>query len=328
MSSNDLISVIVPIYNVEKYLEKCVKSIINQKYKNLEIILINDGSTDKSGELAEKLEKTDNRIKVYHKENGGLSDARNYGVNKATGNYIGFVDSDDYIHEDMYKHLYEVIIKENADIAECNFTFVYNDDNEQLHYDKEYYLVLDKKEYLKEYLSMEKLYGATCCRLINIDIAKKIYFPVGKLYEDTYYSLDLIKTANKYVIINNPYYYYLIRESSITNENFNDRQLDIIEIANKLKDYTYNTYSDLKNEADNRVMYANFSIFNKIILLDNFKENKNYNEILQYFKKNKVKILKNPVISKNRKLSVLLLTINVNLYKKVLKKYMKGLATK
>ena len=105
------ISIVVPVYNVEQYLEKCVNSIINQTYKNLEIILVDDGATDSSGNMCDELAKSDNRIKVYHKENGGLSDARNYGVERATGEYIGFVDSDDYIDSEMYEKLYEAIKK-------------------------------------------------------------------------------------------------------------------------------------------------------------------------------------------------------------------------
>ena len=100
---NELISIIVPVYKVEKYLEKCVKSILKQTYTNLEIILVDDGSPDKCGQLCDELAKTDDRIKVFHKENGGLSDARNFGVERANGEYIGFVDSDDYIHESMYE---------------------------------------------------------------------------------------------------------------------------------------------------------------------------------------------------------------------------------
>ena len=127
---NELISIIVPVYNVEKYLEKCVNSIVNQTYKNLEIILVDDGATDSSGKLCDKLAKIDNRIKVYHKENGGLSDARNYGVERATGDYIGFVDSDDYIDSEMYGKLYEAIKKENVDVAECNLKIIYPDREE------------------------------------------------------------------------------------------------------------------------------------------------------------------------------------------------------
>ena len=119
------ISVVVPVYNVEQYLEKCVNSIINQTYKNLEIILVDDGATDKSGKLCDELAKLDNRIMAYHKKNGGLSDARNYGVERATGDYIGFVDGDDYIDVEMYEKLYEAIKKENVDVAECNLKIIY-----------------------------------------------------------------------------------------------------------------------------------------------------------------------------------------------------------
>ena len=122
---NEKISIIVPVYNVEKYLKKCIDSIVNQTYKNLEIILVDDGATDRSGEICDELAKLDNRIKVYHKKNGGLSDARNYGVERATGSYVGFVDSDDYIDAEMYEKLYEAITKEAADVAECNLKIVY-----------------------------------------------------------------------------------------------------------------------------------------------------------------------------------------------------------
>ena len=106
-----LVSVIVPVYNVEKYLEKCVYSLLQQTYKNIEIILVNDGSTDESGKMCENLAQEDDRIKVFHKKNGGLSDARNYGVERATGEYIGFVDSDDYVHERMYEKLLSAILR-------------------------------------------------------------------------------------------------------------------------------------------------------------------------------------------------------------------------
>ena len=112
----ELISIIVPVYNVEKYLEKCVDSIINQTYKNIEIILVDDGSKDNSGKICDIIKEKDERIKVIHKQNGGLSDARNAGLKIAKGTYIGFVDSDDYIAEDMYQTLYSLSKEKNADI--------------------------------------------------------------------------------------------------------------------------------------------------------------------------------------------------------------------
>lgn len=160
------ISVVVPVYNVEQYLEKCVNSIINQTYKNLEIILVDDGATDKSGKLCDELAKLDNRIMVYHKKNGGLSDARNYGVERATGDYIGFVDGDDYIDAEMYEKLYEAIKKENVDVAECNLKIIYSD-RVELFTEKKYYSVYTKQEYLEEYLKIEKIFGSACVRLIE-----------------------------------------------------------------------------------------------------------------------------------------------------------------
>ncbi|WP_413854238.1 glycosyltransferase family 2 protein [Candidatus Ruminimicrobium bovinum] len=118
--SNALISVIIPVYNVEKYLSRCIDSVINQTYKNLEIILIDDGSTDNSGKICDEYAIKDNRIKVIHKQNGGVSSARNIGLDVAKGNYIGFVDSDDYIENDMYEILYELLVRNQTDISCCN----------------------------------------------------------------------------------------------------------------------------------------------------------------------------------------------------------------
>ena len=123
---DEKISVIVPVYNVEQYLERCVDSIINQTYKNLEIILVNDGSTDNSGQLCDELAKKDDRIRVIHKKNGGLSDARNVGIDEAESELIGFIDSDDYIDEDMYELLINNMKNANADLSMCGHFDVYN----------------------------------------------------------------------------------------------------------------------------------------------------------------------------------------------------------
>ena len=121
------ISIIVPVYNVEKYLEKCIKSILNQTFTDFELILVNDGSTDKSGVICDNYKNIDDRIIVIHKKNEGLSSARNSGLDIAKGRYIGFVDSDDYINNDMYHKLYEALIKNNSDISICKFVKVYDD---------------------------------------------------------------------------------------------------------------------------------------------------------------------------------------------------------
>ena len=317
---NELISIVVPVYNVRQYIEKCIDSIINQTYKNLEIILVDDGSTDGSGELCDELKKLDFRIKVYHKENGGLSDARNYGVDRAKGMYIGFVDSDDYVDLEMYQKLYEVIKSENADVVECNLKVVYPDRIE-LFTNKKYYKICNKEEYLEEYLKIENIFGSTCVRLIKASIAKKIKFPIGKLYEDTFYSYDLIDNVDKVVILDNPYYNYLMRENSITNTKFNPKMLNLIEIVEKFHENTCENYPSLKKAADCRKMYAYFSVLNSILEEENFKNNYFYKNIINYFEEEFLELLKNEYITWKRKLSIILIKVNINLYRKILMKY-------
>lgn len=321
---NELISIIVPVYNVEQYLEKCVSSIINQTYKNLEIILVDDGATDNSGKICDELAKLDNRIKVYHKENGGLSDARNYGVEKATGEYIGFVDSDDYIDPEMYEKLYEAIKKEDVDVAECSLKVIYPGKIE-LFTDEKYYKVLGKMEYLEEYLTIKKVFGSVWTKLIKSDVAKKLVFPKGKLYEDTYYAYDLINIVNSFVLIDNPLYNYLMRENSITNSKFNPRIFDLIEIVEKFYKMTYKNYPSLKEAADCRKMYAYFSVLNSIVCEDDYKNNKYYLQVISYFKENYIELLKNKHITRNRKLSIILIKLNIVLYRRVLKLYKSAL---
>ena len=130
--NEELISVIIPVYNVEKYIRFCLDSVINQTYKNLEIIIVDDGTKDSSGEIAEEYARKDSRIKVVHKENGGLSDARNVGLDIATGKYIAFLDSDDVISLDFYEYLYRLIKENDYDIAECEFLRISSDEIENV----------------------------------------------------------------------------------------------------------------------------------------------------------------------------------------------------
>ena len=146
--NQDLISIVVPIYNTEKYLKRCIESILNQTYQNLEVILVNDGSLDKSGQICNEYAKRDKRIKVIHKENTGSAESRNIGIKYATGKLIGFVDSDDYIDKNMYEMLYKDLKKHDAEIAICNIQMV-NEKFSKLKENKEEPIrILDKKEAL------------------------------------------------------------------------------------------------------------------------------------------------------------------------------------
>lgn len=227
---NSLVSVIVPMYNVENYVGRCIETIVNQTYHNLEIILVDDGSPDNSGRIADEWAKKDSRIVVIHKPNGGLSDARNVAIDVAKGEYITLVDSDDYIHTRMIELLMQVAEEKSADVVVCSHKMVYEGKIQQ---DEEVSLgevqIVDGKEIQKIYLhpsdkrldytvAWEKLYKRKCF--------DQIRYPKGKLHEDEYTTFQILYEAEKIAYVDIPLYYYLSRESSIMGE-FKPSRFDI-----------------------------------------------------------------------------------------------------
>lgn len=231
-----LISVIIPVYNVEKYLERCVKSVINQTYKNLEIILVDDGAKDNSGIMCDELAKLDDRIIVIHKQNGGLSDARNHGLNIAKGEYIGFVDSDDYIAEDMFETLYNTIMENEADISIVSFYEMYNNkligvrDSGKLE-------IMNKLEAMKELLIDTKIQSYAWNKLFKRELFNDLKFPTGKNFEDIATTLLLFEKCEKVALLEKPKYYYLRRDDSIVGVRNSKTYTDYLEVI--LDKYLY-----------------------------------------------------------------------------------------
>ena len=226
----ELISIIVPVYNVEKYVEKCINSIINQTYKNLQIILVDDGSKDNSGKICDEFKLKDNRIEVIHKNNGGLSDARNAGLKLAKGDYIGFVDSDDYIEADMYETLYNLIKKNNSDISIVSFYEMYNGKVIGVRKSNEL-LEFSKIEAIKELLIDTRIQSYAWNKLFKKSLFENIEFPTNKNFEDIATTLLLFEKANKVTLLEEPKYYYLRRDDSIIGDrNFKTYKdyLDVI----------------------------------------------------------------------------------------------------
>ena len=310
-----LISVIVPVYNVAQYLEKSIASIQQQTYKNLEIIFVDDGATDESGRLCEQIAEQDERVLVYHKENEGLSQARNDGLKQAHGDYVIFIDSDDYIHPEMIASLYQQLIKEDADVSSCGVMNVYANSESPQTENKDDYFVCDTETFLREYLIGEKIPGTICNKLIKKEIATQLSFPKGLIYEDAYYHFDLIKVAKKYVVNTKPYYYYFHRGDSITTKPYTEKDLAYIDIYQKFYTEIVKEYPNLTEVAFFRLAYAHFFILDKMLLDDNFKEFKDYPRIYGYLKKHAFAIFKNTIFRKGRRISALALFVNVRLYR-------------
>lgn len=226
----DLISVIIPVYNVEKYLEKCLISVLSQTYQNLEIILIDDGSTDGSGKICDEYSKKDKRIIVIHKENGGLSEARNYGINKVNGKYIVFVDSDDYVSKLYIEKLYETVKKYCVKIVQCNIAMVDENGKEM---NKMGYLQEEVKtstEMIKDLCTEHKIENtATWNKIYAVELFEKIRYPVGKIHEDEFITYKILYSVDKIAIIHQELYFYRQRDGSITKRKYSLKRLDSLQ---------------------------------------------------------------------------------------------------
>ena len=315
--NEEKISIIVPVYNVEAYLERCVESILKQTYTNLEILLVNDGSTDKSGELCDKLALRDHRIRVIHKENGGLSDARNRGIDEASSNLIGFIDSDDYIDEDMYETLYRQMVASKADLSMCGHYDVYHQIPEkQVAEIKTWELM--PEEAIKMVMEAKILSVTAVNKLYKKALFEQLRFRIGKIAEDAFIMVDLIHQCSKIVATNEKKYYYVHRENSITTQKFSLKFLNVIEAYEQNAKMISENYPDLYDVAIMRLNWAYFYVLDRLLVDNDFKDKVLEDRLISYLKKNKKSILMDSRFTRARKMSFLALCLSRKLYLKIL----------
>ena len=240
------VSVIVPIYNVENYIEKCLETLVNQTLEDIEIILVNDGSKDNSEVIAKRfLKNYPEKIVYLEKENGGLSDARNYGIPYAKGEYVAFLDSDDYVEKDMYEKMYTLAKKENSDMVQCNFYWEYIEEQKRK--------LGDLEEYQNKKEMIVKGRVEAWNKLIRREVLENpdIRFPKGLRYEDMEFTYKLVPFINKVSFIKEPFVHYVQRGNSISNSQ-NERTGEIFDILdNVIKFYKEkNIYEEYKNELE------------------------------------------------------------------------------
>lgn len=224
-----LINVIVPVYKVEPYLDKCISSIVNQTYKNLEIILVDDGSPDSCPTMCDAWAEKDSRIRVIHKPNGGLSDARNAGMTVATGELMAFVDSDDWIAPDMYEYLYQRLTEDNSDIAACGVQMVWENKTPSRMLTRDGNCVLNQEEAMRAIIEESWLKQPVWYKLYKTALVRDILFPKGKCHEDVFWSYQAVGRAQRVSVSDHTGYYYLQRGGSIMGAGYSLKRLDAVE---------------------------------------------------------------------------------------------------
>lgn len=311
-----MISVIVPVYNVEKYLDRCVKSILSQSFSDFELLLVDDGSPDRCGEMCDEYAKGDSRIKAFHKRNGGLSDARNFGIEKALSEYLMFVDSDDYIHEQMLETLHRLITENDADLAVCSAMDVFEGKEvTQVREIREF--TLNKTESYKYMLRGDGLPSA-CNKLYKRQTVGEVRFPVGKLYEDGFFTPQILKRVEKTAVTSRPMYYYFRRADSITTKPFRKGDLDVIEAYDICVRQVRELCPEALPFAEFRYRNAYFNVLDKMLMRDDCKSIPEYKTTVKYLKSHTLDIIRDPGFGKMRKIAAVALKFSVPLYKKIL----------
>ena len=300
---DELISIIIPVYNVEKFLDKCINSIVNQTYKNLEIIIIDDGSTDNSGKMCEAWKIKDNRIKVLHQQNFGAGHARNVGIEASTGKWIFFVDSDDYLKLEIIELLYKNAIKTSSDVSSSGYIVKMFQD-EIIKYNKENYVV-NSEEALRKMLVGEGISTFVCDKLYKKELFETIKFPEGKNRERIAVLYKLFDKASKISHISEAGYYYVQRNGSLSHAEFTSERLtNGIEFLEEMLNFICEKYSKLQNEAE-----AYFTTQLHIAIINCYKNNAKevYKDLKSKLKSYMKRILKNPKIKFRKKVKSIFL---------------------
>jgi len=282
----DLISVIVPVYNVEPYLHRCVDSLLAQSYCDLEILLVDDGSPDTCGAICDGYAKEDNRVRVIHKANGGLSDARNAGIDAAHGMYLCCVDSDDFAAPGFVDYLHTLIIQNDCDMAICNYADYYDETGRQIPFrpvGSDF--VLTPEEALTAILYEKEFNTSAWGKLYKISLFDGIRYPVGKLYEDLFTLYRQIDRCRAIAYGSEIQYYYLIRADSILHRSFHPGKMDMIEAAQQILEYVDEYHPALHAAACRRCVYSGATLLRQMVFTaprDKRQERQTRQFILRY----------------------------------------------
>ncbi|MFB4168894.1 glycosyltransferase [Virgibacillus sp. JSM 102003] len=306
------ISIIVPVYNSSQYISKCIDSILAQTFQNFELILVNDGSTDQSGQICDQYAEKDSRIVVIHKKNGGVSSARNAGINTAMGEYISFVDGDDWVYKDLYLKLYELCTATNSDISICSIYREVNGD--VIHVKKEELIKeMDNTEAMKQLFTGKYFRFAVWAKLYKKSCFENIRYPEDRRLDDLPTTYKVFSNANKVVYTSYSGYIYLLRENSIITSSYNEKKLDVFLGWDEIIAFMNENYPQLSEEYISCFVYYSmdhvYSILNQV--KDPVEKEKYIVYIQRYIRKYYKEIIKNTRLSLKYKYLTILINYNV-----------------
>ncbi|WP_283573914.1 glycosyltransferase family 2 protein [Limosilactobacillus ingluviei] len=310
-----LISVIIPIYNVEAYLQRCLESVAKQDYQNLEVILVDDGSMDDSGIIADQFAKHDQRFKVIHQENTGLSAARNRGLDVMHGEYVTFIDSDDYVTPDYVSFMYQLLADTNfkAPLALCSLMNVYPATGRQQNCGDGSQAVLSGKECIEKMCYHDLVDTCAYAKLGKAELYQTVRFPEGKLFEDIATSYQLFMQAEQVACGFSPKYFYVIRDNSIVTAGFKPNKLDLLVMTDQMAREVVAYYPDLAPAVLRRQVYARFSTLNQTLHAADVAQVQA--ELVVYLRTHKKAVLKNPKTPRRDHLAYLMLSFGLPFYR-------------
>ena len=313
INKDPLISVIVPCYNVEKYLRKCVDSILNQTYRNLEVILVDDGSPDGSPAICDEYAKNESRVVVFHKENGGLSDARNYGIVRAKGEYITFIDSDDFVDKDYVEYMYTLLKKYKTKMSICQHRVcISNGKTIDLNLTGDELISVERC--IERMLYHDVIDVSAWAKLYHRSLFSHVHYPKGKVYEDVGTTYAYLMQCEEIAVGYEAKYNYSLRDNSIVTGTFNPSKFDLIEMTDKMAKEVLSVYPNLSDAVLRRRVYARLSTLSQMTGTKDYRDQRN--EIVSFIKSNAYSVLKNKNVPRRDKIGILSLTFGYGFYSK------------
>lgn len=305
---NDLISVIIPAYNSEKTIRKCLESVLSQSYEELEVLVIDDGSTDMTSDIIKSIMDTDSRVRYFHKKNGGQSSARNVGLKNLSGKYFTFVDSDDYIKPEMIFCLYRLIIEKSADISMCGYSNICNNKIEYFHCDNIEIVGCDN---VIKALLTEKIMAGPVCKLFSSNMFSQMHFQEGIIFEDIEYLSRVFLNVNKIVSCNYAGYVYVIHPESTTHSLFSKKHYDLLKVTDTIVNRITLTDFDCGKEIQclqltHYITFLNYVWKAKV----QSKEKEKTEPLINWIKSNMAAILSNNCISLKKKIAAIIYSID------------------